>query len=447
MYDIQYQSIDKKFFKSKASARNWLKEEEKQWSEFIDSFYERNPKFPWGSNNNIQIGIVKKSFETLLGLLDDPDAFNTTVGNRYHGTRVALPPPSDTLIGQIVLSSNAKEDYALADSVFTAFLVNEGGFQHISTNPIVKKNNAGQQLIPVLKIFDTLDVVGVSQQKYGALLRKNETLGFDLEKIVGEAEKQNSRHAENLAASLNNFELRAEKIFSLHVAKSSRVKERFESWKLDCEQKAKNYFRELEKRANLFESERRSNHEVTADRFSELEARYHKHLEYQRPVYLWASRARMHRENALAAKFIFWGLVFVSIVFAASVSIYAGGPIAESFNRTVCDRGGCEEVFFFKGPLIVSSLLLVTSLLLWLIRLQNKIHLSERHLYLDAQERTAFAETYLALRSNKDVGEDNEAIVLGSLFRPTQDGIIKDDDGGLDVSMAAVIAKQLAGKN
>jgi len=72
-----------------------------------------------------------------------------------------------------------------------------------------------------------------------------------------------------------------------------------------------------------------------------------------------------------------------------------------------------------------------------------KIHLSERHLLLDARERKAFAETYLSLVKGGEVTTDHEAVVLQSLFRPTQDGIIKDD-GGIDVGIAGLLSRALS---
>jgi hypothetical protein len=86
---------------------------------------------------------------------------------------------------------------------------------------------------------------------------------------------------------------------------------------------------------------------------------------------------------------------------------------------------------------------MVMSLALWAIRLQYRVYLSERHLSLDASEKEAFAQTYLAMKEGAEVDASNEAIVLASLFRPTQDGIIKDDDSAMDVSMVAILAKQL----
>ena len=63
---------------------------------------------------------------------------------------------------------------------------------------------------------------------------------------------------------------------------------------------------------------------------------------------------------------------------------------------------------------------------------------------LDAAEKKAFAQSYRSLRRDAEVSKDSEAVVLAALFRPTQDGIIKDDESGLDVSAAAILAKQFS---
>lgn len=70
-----------------------------------------------------------------------------------------------------------------------------------------------------------------------------------------------------------------------------------------------------------------------------------------------------------------------------------------------------------------AGLLVVMSVTLWMVRLQYRIYLSERHLSLDSSEKKAFAETYLAIKEGANVDAASEAIVLGSLFRPTQDVI------------------------
>ncbi len=82
---------------------------------------------------------------------------------------------------------------------------------------------------------------------------------------------------------------------------------------------------------------------------------------------------------------------------------------------------------------------------LWYLRLQMRVFLSERHLSLDASERMAFAETYLSLLKGGEVSREHETVVLSSLMRPTQDGIIKDE-GGPDFSLSGMVAKALERK-
>lgn len=84
------------------------------------------------------------------------------------------------------------------------------------------------------------------------------------------------------------------------------------------------------------------------------------------------------------------------------------------------------------------------SLILWGIRLVYRVYLSERHLAQDASEKMAFAETFLAMKERAKVSTEAEAIVLATLFKPIQDGIIKDDESMLDVSATAIVAKLMS---
>ena len=76
---------------------------------------------------------------------------------------------------------------------------------------------------------------------------------------------------------------------------------------------------------------------------------------------------------------------------------------------------------------LAGGALTVTTFAVWIGRLITRIYLSEKHLRMDAEERAIMTQTYLAL-SNDDTTTDNDrAIILASLFRPTEDGIVKDD--------------------
>jgi Family of unknown function (DUF6161) len=165
-------------------------------------------------------------------------------------------------------------------------------------------------------------------------------------------------------------------------------------------------------------------------------------------VKLWTDRADNHAKNAAADLKILLGAGTVFCAIAVLVVIFAGPSIATAFVSTKCTGVGqvrnCVQAFSPLGPLVLSAILFVTSLSLWFLRMLNKVYLSERHLHLDATERKAFAETYLALREDASVSENHEAIVLSALFRSTQDGMVKDDTQTLDTSLASILAKRLS---
>jgi hypothetical protein len=76
----------------------------------------------------------------------------------------------------------------------------------------------------------------------------------------------------------------------------------------------------------------------------------------------------------------------------------------------------------------IGSFILLATLCFWFIRLLVRIFLSNLHLENDAAERVTMAKTYLALIRNDDLPKgDNINTVLAALFRPTGDGIVRDD--------------------
>ena len=192
--------------------------------------------------------------------------------------------------------------------------------------------------------------------------------------------------------------------------------------------------------------------EARVAEFERLQNLFATKLQFDEPSKLWECRETDHSKNSDRAMWRFMLTGVVAIVFGLAVPYCFGDYIANSFSQSICSttlmEGGaieeCERVFSAKGPLTITGLLLVMSVLMWIARLQYRVHLSERHLALDASEKKAFAATYLAMREGKNVSHDSEAVVLASLFRPTQDGIIRDDESVLDISAIALIAKQLS---
>lgn len=76
----------------------------------------------------------------------------------------------------------------------------------------------------------------------------------------------------------------------------------------------------------------------------------------------------------------------------------------------------------------IGSFILLATLCFWFIRLLVRIFLSNLHLENDAAERVTMAKTYLALIRDSALPKgENISTVLAALFRPTGDGIVKDE--------------------
>lgn len=190
-----------------------------------------------------------------------------------------------------------------------------------------------------------------------------------------------------------------------------------------------------------------ANREKREAEFEAMKNAYEAQLRLQHPAKMWSERQANHEGNSNAAWNMFkWGAV-AFLVLSAVFVFFFGDWVADSFIKKGCegnDVPSCRGISP-KGPLVVATTLTVLTLGLWYLRLQMKLFLSERHLALDARERSAFAETYLSLVKKNAISSDQEVVVLQSLFRPTQDGIIQDDNGP-DFAVAGLLARALEKK-
>lgn len=182
-------------------------------------------------------------------------------------------------------------------------------------------------------------------------------------------------------------------------------------------------------------------------KFDDILVAFNAHLRLKRPVELWQERQVEHQDASVAAWKRFKVGAVLLVLCAVISATFLGDVIADAFIKSGCELGTepqCSGVSP-RGPFYVSMIFLISTVSIWYLRLQMKLYLSERHLALDARERRAFAETYLSLLKGADVSNEHEAVILASLFRPTQDGIIRDD-AGPDAGLAGLLAKVLDGK-
>ncbi|MFC5738472.1 DUF6161 domain-containing protein, partial [Sinirhodobacter huangdaonensis] len=169
------------------------------------------------------------------------------------------------------------------------------------------------------------------------------------------------------------------------------------------------------------------------------------------PVAMWDEKHTHHRAAA-------WWSLFWFILSLGMIGVGAGGLIyaivhwPDSMTTLLtppwCNPAtgqGCSS-FSLRGLLVSGAALTALTVLLWFARLRMKIYLSERHLAEDARERKAFVEAYLGLLENGDTSQEAQqerSIIYSALFRPSSDGMVKDE-GGIDPSITAALSKLLS---
>lgn len=166
-----------------------------------------------------------------------------------------------------------------------------------------------------------------------------------------------------------------------------------------------------------------------------LKETYDKHMALAAPVEYWEIKRTRHRN---------WSLVS-GIAIVVCMGVAAGVLHSEliSIGTTATTEKGIASLAAHSQPAATStiqaiaetsatwhlgSFILLATLSFWFIRLLVRIFLSSLHLENDAAERVTMAKTYLALLRNGNLpaGESINTI-LAALFRPTGDGIVKDE--------------------
>lgn len=88
-----------------------------------------------------------------------------------------------------------------------------------------------------------------------------------------------------------------------------------------------------------------------------------------------------------------------------------------------------SSLFDFEYSKLAWYILMIfaSSSAFWIIRITVKIALSNLHLSEDANERVVMIQTYLSFVNEGQIDENDKNLILSSLFRPSNIGIIKDE--------------------
>jgi hypothetical protein len=174
----------------------------------------------------------------------------------------------------------------------------------------------------------------------------------------------------------------------------------------------------------------------TQTELTTLKETYDKHMALAAPVEYWDTKRKKHR--------LWSGISFGAIVVGMGAAAYflhtelqsvgeavTAGKAAAVASAAKAQTAGSTTIQALADSATtwhLGSFILLATLSFWFIRLLVRIFLSNLHLENDAAERVTMAKTYLALIRNDDLPKgDNISTVLAALFRPTGDGIVKDE--------------------
>lgn len=169
------------------------------------------------------------------------------------------------------------------------------------------------------------------------------------------------------------------------------------------------------------------------DSFEQQRKAYNEHMALHAPVTYWSNKARRHAICGAifgALSVIFLALyIWAAVDFLPSfIGMLRGVVEATTGAPAQGTAANASNVHSQAVPVYV-ALFAVALIGIWIMRIFVRLTLSHIHLGTDAKHRSVCVQSYLALLSMQKnaVGENERKIILTQLFRPTSDGLVRDD--------------------
>ncbi|WP_427452206.1 DUF6161 domain-containing protein [Litorimonas sp. WD9-15] len=156
--------------------------------------------------------------------------------------------------------------------------------------------------------------------------------------------------------------------------------------------------------------------ERAIEKINATDANFKEKLSLQPTVKYWTDKAAKHDVKArnLLEVLVFAAVVVGAAIFVALICLFAFQPELGKIGET-------------KTLLTLGATGALTTLIFWAGRIITRIYLGNVHLANDARERATLINTYLALNVDEVATEQDRALVLATVFRPSTDGVVKDD--------------------
>ena len=166
------------------------------------------------------------------------------------------------------------------------------------------------------------------------------------------------------------------------------------------------------------------------DSIAEFRDFMEKQISLQVPARYWADKRDRHRNATVISAIIF--LAYVCVVVS-----YTWSNIIAKYQ----DVFGFLENWRDAGLGVVGVMAGALALVLIFARVLYRMFASQLHLWNDAGERVTMIETYLALAEKGHAKEEFLGALMGRLFLPASDGIVRDDLGSVGpIDLASKLA-------
>lgn len=201
----------------------------------------------------------------------------------------------------------------------------------------------------------------------------------------------------------------------------SDYRERYEALKTDYEalkrnnrQVTKNWTDKTVDMGDLFKTQLIEN----KNDLTNLKETYESHMVLKAPVKYWSTKRKGH--SIMIKRLRGW---LVKSTIGGAIAIGSGAYfLLPEFHPS-------NEIPWRQLGLF----LLLSTFVLWGVRLCVKLLLSNIHLEADAREREVMIQTFMAMMRHKEsregVTKEDLAVVLAPIFSPSTSGVIKDDGG------------------
>ncbi|SFD89694.1 hypothetical protein SAMN04489710_10890 [Paracidovorax konjaci] len=166
-------------------------------------------------------------------------------------------------------------------------------------------------------------------------------------------------------------------------------------------------------------------HEKHQDGMETIRKTFREEIALREPNKYWQGKCSRHQMYATI-----WGIATAILLAIAMLGLahFAPDYFSKMDSLPSIESGKPYPAVVAHDTWRIGVFALMAIFGFWAVRLVVRMFLSHLHLHADASERMVMLQTYLALmEGNKLEDKDDRKLILQALFRPSTDGLVKDE--------------------